>query len=582
MGTPPTPPSLRVALVQLNPLIGDLAGNVAAMARAYAQAEAAGCDAAVFGELAVTGYPPEDLVLRSGFAAENLAAITDFAAGTGRCAAVAGYVAAEGGCLYNAAAVCARGSVVGTYRKQRLPNYRVFDEERYFEPGTSFDTFVVGGVEAGVAICEDIWVDDGPLGGMVAAGARIILNPNGSPYHRGRLADRTALVSGLASRNGCPIVYVNLVGGQDELVFDGGSMVVDADGTVIARAAQYEEEVLVVDVPLRPSPLRPSPLRTPPLRPSPSGMPSSQSGPVVVSGAVERAPLAALAVPAPLGPLDEVAGALVLGIRDYVRKNGFTDVVIGLSGGVDSALVAALAVEALGPRHVHGVSMPSRYSSDGSRTDAERLAANLAIDIQPVPIEPAFVAYLSMLEPAFAGRPHDLTEENLQSRVRGTILMAMSNKFGWLVLTTGNKSEVATGYFTLYGDSAGGFAPIKDVLKTDVWALCRHLNRRAGRELIPEAIIDKPPSAELRPDQRDDQSLPPYEVLDPILRLYVEEDMAVADVVARGHDEALVRRIARLVDASEHKRRQGAPGVRISVKAFGKDRRMPITNGYRG
>ena len=573
MGTPPTPPSLRVALVQLNPLIGDLDGNVAAMSRAYAQAEAAGCDAAVFGELSVTGYPPEDLVLRSGFATENLAAITAFAAGTGRCAAVAGYVASEGGRLYNAAAVCAGGAVVGTYRKQRLPNYRVFDEERYFEPGTSFDTFVVGGVEAGVAICEDIWVDDGPLGDMVAAGARIILNPNGSPYHRGRLADRTALVSGLAARNGCPIVYVNLVGGQDELVFDGGSMVVDATGAVVARAAQYEEEVLVVDIPLRDSPLRPAPLRDSPAR---------RSEPVVVSGAVERAPLAMPAVPPPLDPLDEVAGALVLGIRDYVRKNGFTDVVIGLSGGVDSALVAALAVEALGARHVHGVSMPSRYSSDGSRSDAELLAANLAIDIQPVPIEPAFSSYLSMLEPAFAGRPHDLTEENLQSRIRGTILMAMSNKFGWLVLTTGNKSEVATGYFTLYGDSAGGFAPIKDVLKTDVWALCRHLNRRAGRELIPEAIIDKPPSAELRPDQRDDQSLPPYDVLDPILRLYVEEDLAIADVVARGHDEALVRRVARLVDVSEHKRRQGPPGVRISVKAFGKARRMPITNGYRG
>jgi NAD+ synthase (glutamine-hydrolysing) len=578
VGTPPTPPSLRVALVQLNPLIGDLDGNVAAMSRAYAQAEAAGCDAAVFGELSVTGYPPEDLVLRSGFATENLAAITAFAAGTGRCAAVAGYVASEGGRLYNAAAVCAGGAVVGTYRKQRLPNYRVFDEERYFEPGTSFDTFVVGGVEAGVAICEDIWVDDGPLGDMVAAGARIILNPNGSPYHRGRLADRTALVSGLAARNGCPIVYVNLVGGQDELVFDGGSMVVDATGAVVARAAQYEEEVLVVDVPLRDSSHGDSPLRPAPLRDSPA----RRSEPVVVSGAVERAPLAMPAVPPPLDPLDEVAGALVLGIRDYVRKNGFTDVVIGLSGGVDSALVAALAVEALGARHVHGVSMPSRYSSDGSRSDAELLAANLAIDIQPVPIEPAFSSYLSMLEPAFAGRPHDLTEENLQSRIRGTILMAMSNKFGWLVLTTGNKSEVATGYFTLYGDSAGGFAPIKDVLKTDVWALCRHLNRRAGRELIPEAIIDKPPSAELRPDQRDDQSLPPYDVLDPILRLYVEEDLAIADVVARGHDEALVRRVARLVDVSEHKRRQGPPGVRISVKAFGKDRRMPITNGYRG
>ena len=548
MGTPLPPPSVRVALAQLNPLIGDLTGNVEAMIRAYDEAEAATCDAVVFGELAVCGYPPEDLVLRSGFVSENLAAVERFATATRRCVAVAGYVAVESGRLYNAAAVCAGGRVVGTYRKHRLPNYRVFDEERYFEPGSSFETFTVGGVEAAVAICEDIWVDDGPLESMVAAGARIILNPNGSPYHRGRLADRTALVSRLAAHTGVPIVYVNLVGGQDELVFDGGSMVVDGEGTVIARAAQYREEVLVVDVPLPHSPSR------------------------VVT------PL----VTAPLGALDEVAGALVLGVRDYVRKNGFTDVVIGVSGGVDSALVAALAVEAIGADHVHGVSMPSRYSSDGSQTDADVLAGNLGIDIRSLSIEPAFSAYLAMLKTTITGHPHDLTEQNLQSRVRGTILMALANAFGWLVLTTGNKSEVATGYFTLYGDSVGGFAPIKDVLKTDVWALCRHLNQRAGREVIPTAIIEKPPSAELRPDQRDDQSLPPYEVLDPILRLYVEEDLTVADVVALGHDEDLVLRVARLVDASEHKRRQGAPGVRISVKAFGKDRRMPITNGYRG
>jgi NAD+ synthase (glutamine-hydrolysing) len=397
------------------------------------------------------------------------------------------------------------------------------------------------------------------------AGAALNININGSPYHRGKIGERADMISDRAKDNECAIAYVNQVCGQDELVFDGGSMVFDQSGALIARSKQFVEDLLIVDIDVASRKV--------------------QRGTRVV--AITNAPRnAASNVQANLAQeetdLEQVFGALVLGTRDYVRKNGFTDVVIGLSGGVDSALVAAIAVEALGAQHVHGVSMPSRYSSEGSRTDAAALATALGIDLQTISIEPAFEAYLSMTQQSFAGKPPDLTEENLQSRVRGTTLMALSNKFGWMVLTTGNKSELAVGYFTLYGDSVGGFAVIKDLLKTTVYELCRHINARSGREIISEVVITKPPSAELRPDQRDDQSLPAYEVLDPILELYVEQDRTAADIIALGFDEALVRRIARLVDMNEYKRRQGPPGVRVSAKAFGKDRRLPITNGYRG
>lgn len=510
---------------------------------------AADCAVVVFGELTLTGYPPEDLVLKKAFVRDNVDAVRAFAATTGPCAAVVGFVDTVGDQLFNAAALCCDGRVVSVYHKQLLPNYSVFDEERYFAPGAAMAGTIpsgvvdIAGVTMGITICEDVWFDSGPVSSQAHAGARIILNINGSPFHVGKQAEREQMLSVRARANNCAIVYVNQVGGQDELVFDGASVVFDAHGKLVSRMISFAEDFLVVEL-------------------SPDGL-------------GDEAELVQ-----PLNDLDTMYEALVLGTRDYVRKNGFTDVVVGLSGGIDSTLVAAIAVDALGAEHVHGVAMPSRYSSQGSLDDAATLANNLGIDYRIISIESAFSAYLEMLTPSFIGRNEDLTEENLQSRCRGTTLMALSNKFGWMVLTTGNKSEIAVGYFTIYGDSAGGYAIIKDVFKTDVFALCRRYNERAGHEIIPVAVINKAPSAELRPDQRDDQSLPPYDELDPILAMYIDGDLTVSDIVARGVDEVLVRRLARLVDLSEYKRRQTAPGVRVSSKAFGRDRRVPITHRY--
>jgi NAD+ synthase (glutamine-hydrolysing) len=568
---------LRLALAQINPTVGDLAGNVAKILAAYDRAEAEGCDIVAFPELAITGYPPEDLVLKPGFVADNLAALEQVAAHTGRCAAVVGYVAADRD-IYNAAAVCVGGRVVGTYRKRLLPNYAVFDEARYFTPGDAsdpYELYVIGGVKVGISICEDVWSPTGPLAEQAAGGAELNININGSPFHAGKMGTRERMLATRAADASCALAYVNQVCGQDELVFDGGSMVFDADGNLVARAAMFVEELLVTDVVIEPV-YRKRLL-------DPRGRQTDDQMQLVV---VSEQPVPHEA-PAPLrmAPLPsadaELYDALVLGTRDYVRKNGFTDVVIGLSGGIDSTLVACVAVDALGADHVHGVSMPSRYSSDGSRDDARDLAERLGIDFRTVPIEPAFASYLEMLAPSFEGRDADLTEENLQSRIRGTTLMALSNKFGWMVLTTGNKSEMAVGYFTIYGDSVGGYAVIKDVLKTRVYDLCRHVNERHGRPVVNESVLTKPPSAELRPDQRDDQSLPPYEVLDPILRLYVEDDRTAPEIIEMGHPADIVRRVARLVDINEYKRRQCPPGVKVSTKAFGKDRRLPITNGYR-
>ncbi len=569
---------LRIALAQINPKVGDLEGNVAKICAAYDQAEAAGCDIVAFPELAITGYPPEDLVLKPGFVADNLAALARVAARTRRCAAVVGYVAADRD-LYNAAAMCVGGQVVGTYRKRLLPNYAVFDEARYFTPGDAsdpYELYEIGGVKVGISICEDVWSPTGPLAQQAAGGAELNININGSPFHAGKSHARERMLATRAADASCALAYVNQVCGQDELVFDGGSMVFDADGNLVARAALLVEELLITDVVIEPV-YRKRLL-------DPRGRRTDEHMQVVL---VSEQPVAhAEPLPARIADLPEADAelydALVLGTRDYVLKNGFTDVVVALSGGIDSTIVAVVAVDALGADHVHGVSMPSRYSSDHSRSDAADLAQKLGIDYFTVPIEPAFAAYLDMTAESFTGKPADLTEENLQSRIRGTTLMALSNKHGWMVLTTGNKSEIAVGYFTIYGDSVGGYGVIKDVLKTRVYDLCRYVNRRDGRETINESVITKPPSAELRPDQRDDQSLPPYEVLDPILQLYVEEDRSVAEIIELGHDEAIVRRIARLVDLNEYKRRQCPPGVRVSTKAFGKDRRLPITNGYRG
>ena len=569
---------IRIGLCQINTVVGDLDGNVARILTAYEQVESAGCDLAVFPELTITGYPPEDLVLKPGFVAANREALEKVAARTGRCAVVVGFVDADRD-LHNAAAVCADGHIVGTYRKRLLPNYAVFDEQRYFTPGeTPLELFDIAGVKVGVAICEDVWSPEGPVADQSAGGAELVVIPNGSPYFAGRQVDRERMVATRAEDAHCHIAYVNQVGGQDELIFDGASFVVDGDGELVARAAQMHEAIEVLDLDIRPG------YRTRML--DPRSLDAADQLPVVhVSGPVathpepERDPV----ITPPLDPVAEVYEALVLATHDYVTKNGFTDVVFGLSGGIDSSLVAAICVDALGPEHVHAVSMPSRYSSDHSRTDADDLCEAFGIELRTIPIEPGFTAFLEMLGPSFEGHPEDLTEENLQPRIRGTLLMALSNKHrGWLVVTTGNKSELAVGYSTLYGDTAGGFAVIKDVPKLLVYELCRHRNALAGRPMIPESVLTKPPSAELRPDQRDDQSLPAYEVLDPLLEAYVEEDRTRAELIEMGFDPALVERITRLVDVSEYKRRQNPPGPRLTPKAFGKDRRMPITNAYRG
>ncbi len=569
---------VRVALAQLNPTVGDLDGNLAKLLAAYEQAEAAGCDLIAFPELAITGYPPEDLVLKPGFVADNEAALGKLAARTRDCAAIVGFVD-EDRDLFNAAAVCANGEVVGTYRKRLLPNYAVFDEKRYFTPGDETDPlelYVIGGVEVGISICEDVWSPDGPLAVQARGGAELAVNITGSPYPRGKAAARERMLATRAADAHSALVYVNQVGGQDELVFDGCSLVFDPEGNLVARGRQFVEDLVIADVPV--PPVYRQRLLDPRGRHTHLSLPHVTVSPTpVVHAEPLTNPLVEL-----LDPVAELYEALVVGTRDYCHKNGFTDVVLGLSGGIDSSLVAVIAAEALGADHVHGVSMPSRYSSEHSKSDAAALAANLGLDYRTIPIEPAFAAYLELLEPSFVGRPPGLTQENIQSRCRGQLLMALSNEFGWMVLATGNKSEMAVGYFTIYGDSVGGYAVIKDVLKTEVYALARHVNERAGRELIPEAVITKPPSAELRPDQRDDQSLPPYDALDPILALYVEEDRTAAEIIELGHDEAVVRRVTRLVDIAEYKRRQSPPGVRVTTKAFGRDRRLPITNGYRG
>jgi len=578
---------LRVAACQLNLVVGDLDGNVDAMLTALGTAEAAGCDVALFPELAITGYPPEDLLLKPGFIADNQVALHKLAARTGRCAAVVGFVD-TGRDLYNAAAVCALGTVQGTYRKRILPNYSVFDEQRYFAPGEGAPTlFTIGGVRVGISVCEDAWAPHGPIAEQAAGGAELILNLNASPYYAGRLPERERMLATRAADASCALVYVNLVGGQDELVFDGVSMVVDADGRVVARAGQFTEEVMVVDVEVRPvwrkRLLDPRGRTGAPELPEIVVTPTGQGPPSTATGEVRstRVPLA-MNIAEPLPEVHEVYEALVLGTSDYVTKNGFTDVVLGLSGGIDSSLVAAIAVDALGPDHVHGVLLPSRYTGEGSNTDAEALAANLGVERRVIAIESAHAAYLEMLGPSFEGLEEDLTEENIQARIRGTVLMALSNKFGWMVLATGNKSEMAAGFSTLYGDLAGGFAVIKDVPKLLVFELCRDRNRRAGSDLIPETVLTKAPSAELRPDQRDDQSLPPYDELDPILEAYVEGDTTVGDLEGAGFDPDLVRRVVTMVDKAEYKRRQAPPGVRVTPKAFGKDRRLPITSRYRG
>jgi NAD+ synthase (glutamine-hydrolysing) len=590
-------PRARLALCQMNTVVGDIDANAQQILRAMSQAEDEGADLVAFPELAVTGYPPEDLLLKPAFVAGNLAALAELAKASRRCVALIGFVdlvgqelsepkrsrpgprsvaqdlarnalmSPDSRVLRNSLAVCAGGELVGVYHKRCLPNYGVFDEQRWFAPGNERLTlYEIAGVHVGLSVCEDLWIADGPIADQARAGAQIVVNINASPYSARRLDERIEVVRERVDEAHCAIAYVNQVGGQDELVFDGGSVVVDEHGELLAAAAQFEDEMLVVDIDVETG-----------------GQPSSVLPVVVLSDRARDpdSPVREGEPPARLSLEQEVYDALVLGTHDYMAKNGFTDAVIGLSGGIDSSLVATLAVDALGAKHVHGLAMPSRYSSEGSTSDAVSLAHNLGIDIHTVSIEEVHSTFARTLAPVLDGPPQGLSDENLQSRIRGVLLMAVSNSTRWIVLTTGNKSELATGYSTLYGDSAGGFAVIKDVPKTLVYRLCRYRNEAAGKELVPESVLTKAPSAELRADQKDVDSLPPYEVLDPILEAIVDHDRSIDDVVAAGFDVDTVTRVARLVDAAEYKRRQSPPGVRISMKAFGKDRRMPITNRYR-
>jgi NAD+ synthase (glutamine-hydrolysing) len=531
---------VKLALAQIDPVVGDLDGNRELIVSRIEEARTAGADLVLLPELAVTGYPPEDLLLRPSFVRAAQASLERIAAETVGIVALVGAPLHDGD-LYNACAICADGQVTGWAKKWHLPNYGVFDEKRYFASGHELALVDVAGTKVGITICEDMWIAGSPTTELASAGAELIVNLSASPFHVGRAQEREAIFAARARESGVRIALCNAVGSQDELVFDGHSLVLESDGTVLARAAGFAETLLVVDLE----------------QPGTSGI----------------APLA--------DEIDEMRCALVLGLRDYVRKNGFDAVLVSVSGGIDSAVTAALAVEALGPERVHCVSMPSRYSSEETRADARRLAENLGCDFRELPIEPVVEAYTDVLAQSFAVREPDVTEENLQARIRGTIAMALSNKFGWLLVASGNKSELSVGYATLYGDMAGGFALLKDVFKTDVFRLARHLNERAGRELVPTSTIERAPSAELREGQLDEDSLPPYSELDRVLEAYVEDDRSLDELSADGFDPDVVARAVTLIDRAEYKRRQAPPGVRLRPKAFGRDRRTPITNRWR-
>ena len=572
---------LRIALAQFNAVVGDIAGNEARIAELIGQARDAGAQLVCFPELALTGYPPEDLLLKEHFLADACAALRRLAAGTTGIVAIVGYPErAED--VHNAAAVLADGAVQASYRKVHLPNYGVFDELRYFQPGARGATIEVDGVTIGLTICEDVWQPGPPLSDEALAGARLVVNISASPFDAGKGLRRERMLAQRARDDLAAVAFCGLVGGQDELVFDGSSVVLDHDGAAIARAPQFEESLLLAEVDTLAAGsarLRDTRRRAPATAADDA---VDRLGSFSVRGRPSDAALGAHAIAPLLDEVDEVYGALVLGTRDYARKNGFAHVVLGLSGGIDSTLVALIAAEAVGADRLTCVTMPSPYSSRGTRGDAHALAQNLGCELLELPIEPMMRAFDAALAEPFAGREPDLTEENLQARIRGNLLMALSNKFGWLVLTTGNKSEMSVGYSTLYGDSAGGFAVIKDVPKQLVYRLARRRDERAGGGLVPAGLFTRPPSAELRPDQRDDDSLPPYEVLDAILEGYVEHDLGRDQLIARGLPPDDVDRVIRLVDLAEYKRRQQPPGIKITTRAFGRDRRLPITNRYRG
>jgi NAD+ synthase (glutamine-hydrolysing) len=572
---------LRLALAQMNPIVGDLSGNAKNILELINKAKRTKADFAVFPELALTGYPPEDLILKPQFILDNLAEIERLSGLISGIAAFVGFVdSGKNGEIYNAAALIADGRIIDVYHKILLPNYGVFDEFRYFRPGTSFPVYLYEDIRIGINICEDIWHRTGPARVQAAAGAGLIININASPYERGKPDTRERILAERSSENGVMIAYLNTVGGQDELVFDGMSMVFDRTGCLRARGRQFEEEMMIADIDIseitRPRGYRPTPEACLP----PEIVEEVRKVRVPVSPIGERTAAKGLKVRARMKDAQEVYSALVLGTADYVRKNGFGGVVIGLSGGIDSSLVSTIATDAIGRENVHVLFMPSRYTSEESREDAFQLAANLGIAISEIPIDAVFTQYLSALQEGFSGMKEDTTEENLQARIRGNLLMAFSNKFGWLVLTTGNKSEMSVGYATLYGDMAGGFAVIKDVPKTLVYELCRWRNT-AGEAVIPERVLSKAPTAELKPDQKDSDTLPPYEILDPILRAYIEEELPFEEILGLGSDPDSTRKVIAMVDRSEYKRRQSPPGVKITPRAFGRDRRFPITSRYR-
>lgn len=561
--------NLRIALAQINCTVGDLEGNAAKITHYIHRAKGLGVDIICFPELALTGYPPEDLLLKPKFVDDNLKKIKELSKSVDDIIVVVGFVDRKGKEIFNAAAVIYKRKICGVYHKMHLPNYGVFDEKRYFNPGSNPLVFRAcggkfGKIIFGVNICEDIWHKEGPTKIQAGAGAKLILNINASPYYAGRIRERQGVICKQAKSNRVFIAYANLVGGQDELVFDGQSMLADDKGRIIKRADAFKEDLLVVDLGV------------------------SQSKPKLNRHLIKitdkLAPKIKPSLPKKeaktLQPVPEIYQALSLGLKDYVNKNGFQKAVIGLSGGIDSSLVAALAADVLGKENVVGAYMPSRHSSKESETSARQLAENLGIKFIVISIEQTYNMYLVVLEPHFAGAPRDITEENIQARIRGNILMALSNKFGWLVLTTGNKSEMSTGYATLYGDMAGGLAVIKDVTKELAYKLSRYRNSLSP--VIPENVLTRPPTAELRPNQKDSDTLPPYETLDPILKAYVEEDKELEKIVSLGFDKEIVAGVLRMVDKSEYKRRQSPPGIKITPKAFGRDRRMPITNRYSG
>ena len=571
---------VRIALGQINPTVGDIAGNVRIILHHIERAKALKADIIAFPELAVSGYPPEDLLLKRKFTDDNMCALEELAQTVRDISVIVGFVEGGDGCVYNSSAIIEDGKVKGVYRKVHLPNYSVFDEKRYFTSGEMCNVFKKGDFTFGVNICEDIWVDDGP--GMMQAlvgGAQLLLNISSSPYHIRKPVLREDMLRKRAMDYCVYVAFCNLVGGQDELVFDGHSVVISPEGGVLARGRGFYEDLIVCDI--DPASVihkrgvrrttdevvdKIGDIRTVVLsEPEVDGKPSID---------IELNELVGEEV-------EEVYGALVVGTHDYVVKNGFTDVVVGLSGGIDSALTTTIAVDALGAEHVHCVFMPSRFTRDISYEDVKKLVENLGVDLYEIEIDKAYDIYREMLANYFKGYEEDVTEENIQARIRGNILMALSNKFGWLVLAAGNKSEMSVGYCTLYGDMVGGFAVLKDVYKTLVWELARYKNRDSGREIIPERIIKRPPSAELKDDQYDTDSLPPYDVLDPILKAYIEEDEGVDAIVKMGYERDIVKRVIRLIDINEYKRRQSPIGIRITSRAFGKDRRMPITNHYR-